>query len=48
MIGNPGVLVCFTIKPDFVASGGLAVELKTARFQLPHDFRVSKAREPAH
>lgn len=26
MIGNCGVLVGFAIKPDFVASGGLAVE----------------------
>lgn len=36
------------IEPDFVAAGGLAVELEAARFQLPNKFSVPESRQTSH
>src|SRR5438045_4919278 len=43
---------CITIRPavepDFVATGGLPVEVETAKLQLSNDFPVAEARKAAH
>lgn len=48
MVGNGGVTIGRGIEPDFVAPGGLTVELEATRSQFPCDFTITESREPAH
>jgi hypothetical protein len=48
MIWHSGKAPRAGIEPDFMATGGLPVELKTAPLQLPNDLSVSESREAAH
>jgi hypothetical protein len=44
MIWDRGKTPRAGIEPDLMATGGLAVELKTAPLQLPNDLSVSESR----
>ena len=48
MIRHSGVAVRRCVVPDFVTTGGLPVELKSASLQLPRDVPIPETREPTH